>query len=242
MKMRLLLVRESSINIAITDYVMARHALPHSKVVYYGVEVPGPAAVRTESATACPRKPAFAFVGRFVPEKGIPVLLRAASRIAAEGFDFELRLIGDGPVRADVEREIDRTGLRSRVRMLGFLGGTKQREALEDVLAVVMPSVWEEAAGLAAIEQMVYGRLVIASAIGGLQEIVGDSGITFPAGDDGALADKMRSVLRNPALAREYGTRARARSLQLFTRQRMIEDHAKVYRRLAGHDLKGSRE
>ena len=55
-----------------------------------------------------------------------------------------------------------------------------------------MPSIWEETAGLAAIEQMLRGRLVIASDIGGLGEMVGDAAIKFPAGDAPTLADQMK--------------------------------------------------
>src|SRR2546427_4824649 len=58
-------------------------------------------------------------------------------------------------------------------------------------------SVWEETAGLAAIEQMMRGRLVIASKTGGLAELVDDASLTFPAGDSQALAQSMQKVLRS---------------------------------------------
>ena len=103
-------------------------------------------------------------------------------------------------------------------------------DELRDVQAVVMPSVWEETAGLAAIEQMMRGRLVIASDVGGLGEIVGDAGLKFPPGDAGALADCMRKVLRDPSLIESFGRKARERALRLFTRSRMTEEHARLYR------------
>jgi glycosyltransferase involved in cell wall biosynthesis len=95
-----------------------------------------------------------------------------------------------------------------------------------------MPSVWEETAGLSAIEQMMRGKLVIVSAIGGLQEVVGDTGLTFPPGDANALAECMRSVIDNPASLLDLGKKARDRALALFERQRMIDEHASVYRRV----------
>jgi glycosyltransferase involved in cell wall biosynthesis len=93
-----------------------------------------------------------------------------------------------------------------------------------------MPSVWEETAGLAAIEQMMRGRLVIASKIGGLAEVVDEAGLTFPAGDAQALADCMLTVLQGPSIIESVGRTARDRALRFFRRERMIEDHAHVYR------------
>jgi glycosyltransferase involved in cell wall biosynthesis len=94
--------------------------------------------------------------------------------------------------------------------------------------------VWEETAGLAAIEQMMRGRLVIASAVGGLDEIVGDGGLKFAPGDAHGLADCMRTVLEDRSVIDSYGRRARERALQLFVRDRMIQEHALAYREVAG--------
>jgi len=93
--------------------------------------------------------------------------------------------------------------------------------------------VWEETAGLAAIEQMMRGRLVIASKIGGLAEVVNDTGLTFPAGNAQALADVIRTILKDPANVEVLGPKARDRAVRFFLRERMIEDHARVYRTLS---------
>jgi glycosyltransferase involved in cell wall biosynthesis len=93
-----------------------------------------------------------------------------------------------------------------------------------------MPSVWEETAGLAAIEQMMRGRLVIASNIGGLGEVVGSAGLRFAPGDATALAECMRRVLHQPQLIDAIGREARVRALTLFARHRMIDEHRRVYR------------
>jgi glycosyltransferase involved in cell wall biosynthesis len=85
---------------------------------------------------------------------------------------------------------------------------------------------------LAAIEQMMRGRLVIASAIGGLREVVGLGGLTFPAADASALADHMKAVLQNPSLLETLGRNARDRALELFLRRRMIMEHVDFYRKV----------
>src|SRR5207253_571717 len=130
-----------------------------------------------------PDKISFAFVGRLVREKGIDVLLEAAHILREKGRSFEVFLIGDGPERPKLQRIITRDRLESVVQVTGFLTGPALTQALQKVHVVVMPSVWEETAGLAAIEQMMRGKLVIVSDIGGLGEIVSDGGLKFRPGD-----------------------------------------------------------
>ena len=124
--------------------------------------------------------------------------------------------------------------MESCVQVTGFLIGAEFAEALRDARVVVMPTVMEETAGLAAMEQMIRGRLVIASNIGGLGEIVGDAGLKYPPSDAAALAGAMRNVLRQPSLINSFGKLARERALDLFVRERMIAEHARVYRGLCG--------
>jgi glycogen(starch) synthase len=225
------LVRRAAKNVAITDHVRQRIALPNSLRIYYGINNP------PESAPSPPRqtsgKICFAFVGRFVAEKGIPVLLEACRLLAQDSANFEVRLIGDGPLRPELEQIIRATNLRNCVNITGYLSGAPFVAALRDVAVVVMPSVWEETAGLSAIEQMMRGKLVIASNIGGLGEVVGDASLLFPPGDPGALADRMRSVLLHPALIESIGMKARARAVELFRQERMVSDHLQLYRELA---------
>lgn len=71
--------------------------------------------------------------------------------------------------------------------------------ALQDVTVVVMPSTWDEPASLAAIEQMMHGRLVIVADIGGLAEVLGDTGLNFPPGNTISLANCLRRVIENPS-------------------------------------------
>lgn len=223
------LSQKAAANLAVSQHVMERHGLPHSTVIYHGIAGPpkqGPVAP-LEPTRVC-----FAYVGRFVSEKGVAILLRAAAILREQGHDFEVRLIGDGPQRPELVALTHKNGLDSCVRITGFLTGASLEEALRSVHVAVLPSVCEETAGLTAIEQMMQGRLLIASKIGGLTEIVGDAGLLFPAGDAQALAEAMLSVLENPSLAQSTGRKARDRALCLFRRERMIEDHARVYRNL----------
>ncbi len=226
------LSQKAKANVAISRHVMERHALPRSSVIYYGINDFVSENRLISSAPQGSARLCFAFVGRFVREKGMHLLLRAAAILRNEGHEFEVRLVGDGPLRPELESLIRQYALGSCVEITGYVTGERLTEALRDVRVVVMPSVWEETAGLAAIEQMMRGRLVIASRIGGLAEVIDGAGITFLAGDAEALADAMQKVLKNPSIIDGFGAIARERALRLFGRERMIEDHARVYRRL----------
>jgi glycosyltransferase involved in cell wall biosynthesis len=205
--------------------------LPNSSRIYYGISDPLKTKIAKLRATA--EKVCFAFVGRFVAEKGMPVLLEATRLLTQENLNFEVRLIGDGPLRPQLEQIIAEKNLQDRVRFTGYLSGADLVRELADVSVVVMPSVWEETAGLSAIEQMMTGRLVIAANIGGLGEVVGDAGLRCASLDATALADCMRAVILDPMLIDTIGKKARARALELFLAERMIADHAKLYRALA---------
>jgi glycosyltransferase involved in cell wall biosynthesis len=231
-KMRNVLCRHVE-NIAVTKHVQNREALPRSRVIYHGIEDVLMGKSDVSAGLSIPKKVCFAYVGRLVFEKGVGVLLNAASQLQKEGCEFDIILIGDGPERAGLDRQITRLGLESRVRITGFLGGPELSSLLQQVHVVVMPSVWEETAGLSAIEQMMRGRLVIASAIGGLAEVVGDAGVVCPPGDAEALAASMSSVIAHPEQIATFGIKARARCLSVFGYERMLKEHAEVYRRAA---------
>ena len=224
--------RRVSANAAISRHVERRLRLPRSCTVYYGVPDLQGEAISPLPASSAPL--CFGFVGRLVEEKGLTVLLDAASRIRKRGFDFRLKFIGDGPERARLEELVLQNGLRSQVIFTGSLNGEAFRRATADVAAVIVPSIMEETAGLAAVEQMMRGRLVIASDIGGLGEVVGETGLKFSAGKAEQLASCMERVLQEPGIVNEIGTRARQRTLKLFGEARMVEEHLNLYREVIG--------
>lgn len=220
----------AAINTAVSRHVENRLQLPRSRTIYHGI----PDAIDdNKSLVSISSRPiCFGFVGRLVEEKGLMVLLEAASRLQKQGYNFCLKFIGDGPERARLENEVLKRGLGSRVTFTGFLTGEALQHATADLMAVVMPSIMEETAGLAAIEQMMRGRLVIASDIGGLGEVVGEAGLKFPPGDAGQLAACMKRVLDETEIASEIGARARERSAELFTDTQKTHAYVSIYGQL----------
>ena len=100
------------------------------------------------------------------------MLLRASRQLSQHGYDFRIKIVGDGPERPALEPMAEILGLKDRIEFLGSVDNEAISSLLAEVTAVIRPSVCEEVAGLVAIEQMMQGHLIIASDIGGLAEIV----------------------------------------------------------------------
>jgi glycogen(starch) synthase len=225
------LCRLAAVNIAPTRWLGSVLGLPRTTVIYHAVE-------RHEHSSATSSRsldpPTFAFMGRLVSTKGVSALLEAANQLKERGWVFQVKVLGDGPERQALEAKTDSLGLRDCVDFRGYVPQSSLEQDLAGVAAVVMPSLAGEVFGLVAAEQMARGRLLIASDVGGLGEVVGDAGLKVAAGDVTALAERMEKVLQAPGLITELGQKARERALSLFCQQRMVAEHVAAYDRLAG--------
>ena len=222
--------RQASGNIAPSNHVALRLGLPRTEVIAHGVALPPH---EKDSAPSALAAKTFAYVGRLVTEKGVSVLIEAARLLHNGGQDFHVLLIGDGPDRARLQKQIASSGLEKLVQITGFLPPADFEQKLACAGTVVIPTIMEETAGLAALEQMARARLVIASKIGGLPEAVGDAGLTFPASDSLALASALTTVVRQPSIIEELGCKAHERVRSLFLLRKMVEKHARVFRQVS---------
>jgi glycosyltransferase involved in cell wall biosynthesis len=174
--------------------------------------------------------PVFGSVGRLVPmHKGFDVLIRAFARLAPRHPDARLRIAGDGPERAALDRLARSEGVADRVEFAGFTADVAG--FLAGVNVFVNPSRWE-AFGNTLVEGMAAGLPCIASHIQGLPEIGADLVRWVPPGDAEALARAMEAALREPP-APERAVRQRERMSRLFSRERMARDYLALYRSLA---------
>ena len=220
--------RQALVNICVSRYLAKILALPYTMTISNGVPVP-PEPYRREGISSPPR---FAFVGRLVHEKGVEVLLRAASHLASEGREFLIDIIGDGPERSRLEILTEELLLRDRVRFLGSMRDAGLEAALQGILAAVMPSLWAETFGLAAVEQMMRGRALVVSDIGALSEVVGNAALKFPPGDVGSLAACLGRLLDDPTLSAVLGQAGRQRVEVQFSNEQMIAQTARLYESL----------
>jgi glycosyltransferase involved in cell wall biosynthesis len=150
-------------------------------------------------------------VGRLHEQKGFDALVRAATRWSV-GRRVVVAIAGDGP-RRDALAALIRE-CRVDVRLLGDRADVADLLGAADVVA--MPSRWE-GWPLAAAEVLAAGRPLVASAVGGLPELVGDAAILVPPDDPVALAAAISRLLGDVELAAEYGVRAAKRAADLPT-------------------------
>ncbi len=185
---------------------------PKIRVVRCGVDALFLEAERTP-ITGAPR---LVNVGRVAEQKGQMLLIEAASRLIAEGTDCEVTIVGDGPMRAEAERLIDRLGVRGKVRITGYLSNLDVRREIEASRALVLPSFAE---GLPTVymETLALGRPVIGTYIAGTPELVepGACGWLVPAGSVDALVGAMRECLAAPVEELERMGREGARRVAL---------------------------
>lgn len=171
--------------------------------VYNGIELPrfagGPDGYLHDQLQL-PRTTRIVFAwGRAQPYKGIEVFIDAAARIEAEAVaDVAFVYCGDGPAFALFQARTAERGLRR----FHFLGRREDvPRLLRSVTVAVVPSVWAEAFGLTVVEAMAAGVPVVATAVGGIPEIVDDgmTGLLVPPGDAAALASAIVRLLGDPA-------------------------------------------
>lgn len=156
------------------------------------------------------------------PEKAHLDLLRAAARARDAGRRWKLLLIGDGPMRPQIEAEAARLGLQDDLRITGYLSDVRDAIAACDVMALV--SVAIETFSIAALESMAIGKPMIMSDIGGAREQVepGRHGWVFPAGDVAALTERLGEAW-DLARLRTMGAAARQRVASEFSQERMTQ-------------------
>jgi glycosyltransferase involved in cell wall biosynthesis len=149
-------------------------------------------------------------VSRLSPEKGVEFFVEATNEIAKVMPNARFWIVGDGPLRGELER---RAG--DAVHFLGARDDVPELLHAMDVF--VMPSL-EEAFGIAVVEAMACGLPVVATNVGGLPEVVADknTGLLVPPRDAGALASAVVKLANDESLRRAFGERGRARAEERF--------------------------
>lgn len=158
----------------------------------------------------------FVCVGRLCEQKGQLLLVEAVERLIADGQSMELILVGDGPMRSEIESRIRDSQLESHIRITGWASGETVRREIEQARVFVLPS-FAEGLPVVIMEAMAMGRPVISTYVAGIPELVipGENGWLVPAGDVQALVDAMREAINSPVeRLREMGVAGRRRVLE----------------------------
>jgi glycosyltransferase involved in cell wall biosynthesis len=172
-------------------------------------------------------------VARLEPEKGMHVFIDAAAELAVGWPRAQFLVIGDGPLRVDLERHAEERGVAGRVHFLGFRDDARALIAQLDVLAI---SSLTDGSPLAIVEAMTSGVPVVATACGGIPGQVrhGTDGLLVTPGDATAFAQALEWLLSNPQRTRSMGTAARLRAEAEFGYAPMVDRIESVYSAACG--------
>jgi len=171
-------------------------------------------------------------VGALVRLKGFDLLINALATLRPRDSETHLAIVGDGPELQALTTLAQDLGVASRVHFLGQRAdvGAILRDAC-DIVAI--PSRIE-AFGLVAAEAAIFGHPAVATAVGGIGEVVQDgiTGLLVPGGDPLAFAAALERLIADPALRKKLGEAARARVLADFTSARLARSFEGLYAEL----------
>ena len=183
--------------------------------VYNGIDLerfPSPLPAKQNPA------PLILSIGRLVPFKGFEYLIDACAELTRRGLDFLCEIVGDGPLRDNLQAKIDELNLSSRVALLGSLSQSAIFEKLRATDIFTLASVVDRQGGsdifpTVILEAMSAARPVVSTRLAGIPESVvhDETGLLVSSGDTVALADALEQLIRDPARRLRYGQAGRAR-------------------------------
>lgn len=165
------------------------------------------------------------FVGRLVATKGLRYLIEAMDEV-----EMPLKICGKGPEMERLASLIRKRDVGDKVELLGFVSDDERDLLLDRCSVYVMPSIFE-AYGIAAAEAMSHGKPLVATATGGLPEVVQDAGVLVPPRDPAALAEGINRLISDDGTRRAMGQR----SLELaksYSWENVAQQTLEQYRRL----------
>jgi glycosyltransferase involved in cell wall biosynthesis len=169
------------------------------------------------------RAPVIISVGRLVAFKGFEQLIDACGELARRGLDFSCEIIGDGPLRENLQAKIDTLGLSSRLTLLGSLSQVTVFEKLRTADIFALASVTDQQGAsdvfpTVIIEAMSAARPVISTRLAGIPELVAheETGVLVSPGDTSAFSQALEQLICDPELRGRYGRAGRARIEQHF--------------------------
>jgi glycosyltransferase involved in cell wall biosynthesis len=172
--------------------------------------------------------PVVGTVGRISREKGLDVLLQAATRICNKHRRVHFVLVGDGPDRPVLERIARQSGLEGNVV---FTGAKRDMSGVYESFDVFVQPSLQEGMPMALLEAMAVGVAVVASRVGDIPSVIVNetTGLLVPPGDPGELERALRVLLSDPERRRRMGENARNLVRESFSASRMTQQYLRLY-------------
>ena len=173
-------------------------------------------------------QPIVSIIGRLTSQKGHRYFLESANRILEVLPETRFLIVGDGPLREDLESLSLSLGIAQAVRFLGYRQDVATLMGMSDV--IVMSSL-REGLPYVLLEALALARPVVGTQVGGIPEVIkhGETGFLVPPKDAESLAEAIIRVLRNPEEAARLGERGRELISQEFNVETMVRKIAAVY-------------
>lgn len=174
--------------------------------------------------------PQILFVGRLVPVKGCAILIEAARILKGRGNRFQLTIVGDGPERSSLARRVAAAGLEAQVTFAGWQLDVRPFYEAADIVAV--PSLYEPL-GYIALEAMLYGGAVVATAVQGILEIVqqGQTGLLVSPQDPEEMAMALERLLKDREFRNRLSEAGNLYVTSHHTIERMVAQTIEVYQK-----------
>lgn len=172
--------------------------------------------------------PQFITVCRLVPAKGIDVLLRACAELKRRGHNYVLHIIGDGPIREELEQLAESLGIYEETIFYGYMLHPEQFMPFSDIF--VLPSR-AEAFGSVFAEAALCWLALVGTNIGGIAEQIdnGRNGLLVPVDDIGALADALERLVLDPAYRYNLAKAAKEKAKKTYSLNRVIGQLKQLY-------------
>lgn len=218
---------KAEVTIAVSEAVAQSVVGARPRVVYVGVPLPENGRLRRRDPDGA-SDPVIGVASRLVPVKGLAHLVRAVALLKPEFPKLRLEVAGAGCEQSALEAQARSQGIGDRVTFVGWHRDLAPLLARWDVFA--LPSL-DEGCPVAVLEAMAMGLPVVASAVGGLPEVVeeGRSGYLVPPADPPALARSLRILLLDPALRCAMGGAGRERVRRHFSADAMTAAITAIY-------------
>lgn len=173
------------------------------------------------------------YIGRLSPEKGLPFLIEAVDDLKREGIPLEVLIVGDGPMKDELQASIEKRGLMGTVRLVGFQSDMDTWIAEMDVF--ILPSL-TEGTPMSLLEAMAKGKPPIATSVGGIPDVIRDgvNGLLIATKNPESIKDAIRALWKNEELRFRMGREAHATIREKYSLKSWVDRMCSEYEELMG--------
>lgn len=173
------------------------------------------------------KPPQITFAGRFVPQKRPVTLVQILAKLS--DLNWECIMLGDGPLRSDVEEVIHKSGMQDRIKLTGWVTPEEVITCLRNSDILFMPSS-AEGLPIVGIQALAMGLAIVGSRVGGFVDIVdqGKNGFLYPPEDTEAMQIVLRKFISNPEELLAFRKQSRKRSSR-FNINQVVDDYIQIF-------------